>query len=87
LYDANIIASLYDVIPAERRGTAAGIANSMGWLGGGTAPVIVAIGSSHFGMSACISATAGVYLVIGVIMLTAGRRLGRSSNRRQVSAV
>jgi MFS family permease len=87
LYDANIIASLYDVIPAERRGTAAGIANSMGWLGGGTAPVIIAIGSSHFGMSACISATAGVYLVIGVIMLTAGRRLGRSSNRRQVSAV
>jgi MFS family permease len=79
LYDANIIASLYDVVPAERRGAAAGIANSLGWLGGGTAPVIIAIGSSRFGMSACISATAGIYLVIGAIMLSAARYLQRSA--------
>jgi MFS family permease len=77
LYDANIIASLYDVIPAERRGAAAGIANSLGWLGGGTAPVIIAIGASHFGMSACISATAAIYLVIGILMLSAARHLGK----------
>ena len=79
IYDANIIASLYDVVPAERRGAAAGIANSLGWLGGGTAPVIIAVGSSHFGMGACISATAAIYLVIGIIMLVAGKRLGRGA--------
>ena len=79
LYDANIIASIYDVVPAERRGAAAGIANSLGWLGGGTAPVIIAIGASHFGMGACISATAGIYLAIGILMLRASRHLGRTA--------
>ena len=31
LYDANIFASLYDVVPAEARGTAAGFMNMVGW--------------------------------------------------------
>jgi MFS family permease len=75
IYDANIIASLYDIIPVASRGTAAGITNSLGWLGGGMAPVIIAIASAHFGMSACMSATAGIYLVIGITMFAASRRL------------
>lgn len=75
LYDANIIAGLYDVVAIENRGTAAGVANSLGWLGGGLAPVVIAIGSARFGMSACMSATAAIYLVIGVLSLFAARRL------------
>lgn len=75
LYDANIIAGLYDVVAVQNRGTAAGIANSLGWLGGGLAPVIIAIGSAKFGMSVCISATAVIYLVIGLLTLFAARRL------------
>lgn len=75
LYDANIIAGLYDVVAIQNRGTAAGIANSLGWLGGGLAPVIIAIGSAKFGMGACISATAIIYLVIGLLTLVASRRL------------
>ena len=43
---ANIIAGLYDIVAIRNRGTAAGIANSLGWLGGGLAPVIIAIGSA-----------------------------------------
>jgi len=77
LYDANIIAGIYDVVTVQNRGTAAGIANSLGWLGGGLAPVIIAIGSAKFGMSACISATAAIYLVIGLLTLLASRRLRR----------
>jgi sugar phosphate permease len=77
LYDANIFASLYDVVPVERRGAAAGIANSLGWLGGGAAPIIVAVASAHFGMSACISATAAIYLCLGIVMLIAARHLER----------
>jgi predicted MFS family arabinose efflux permease len=77
LYDANIIAGLYDVVAIENRGTAAGIANSLGWLGGGLAPVIIAVGSARFGMSACISATAGIYLVIGIVTLLVARQLKR----------
>jgi MFS family permease len=82
LYDANIIAGLYDVVAIENRGTAAGIANSLGWLGGGLAPVAIAVGSARFGMSACISATAGIYLVIGVVMLLAARHLEGVKRRK-----
>jgi predicted MFS family arabinose efflux permease len=75
LYDANIIAGIYDVVAIQNRGTAAGIANSLGWLGGGLAPIIIALGSAKFGMSACISATAVIYLVIGLLTLLASRQL------------
>jgi sugar phosphate permease len=35
LYDANIFASLFDVVPVTARGAAAGWMNTVGWLGGG----------------------------------------------------
>lgn len=68
LYDANIFASLYDVVPVAHRGAAAGLLNSLGWLGGGFAPIAIALGASHYGMSVCISATAGIYLIIGLLL-------------------
>jgi hypothetical protein len=43
--------------------------NSIGWLGGGFAPVAVALASGRYGMSAVISATALIYLVFGLLML------------------
>jgi sugar phosphate permease len=75
LYDANIFASLYDVVPIARRGAAAGTLNSLGWLGGGLAPIAIAIAASHYGMSACLSATAAIYLFIGLLMRWAARRV------------
>lgn len=69
LYDANIWASLYDVVPVARRATALGFMNSIGWLGGGIAPVAIAAMSARYGMSACLSATSLVYLLVGGIML------------------
>ncbi|MDE1178453.1 MAG: MFS transporter [Edaphobacter sp.] len=85
LYDANIIAGLYDVVSVQNRGTAAGIANSLGWLGGGLAPVIIAIGSARFGMSACISATGAIYLVIGLLMLLASQWVRRESQAAEAA--
>lgn len=73
LYDANIFAGLYDVVPIRRRGSAAGILNSLGWLGGGFAPVLIAVGAARFGFSACISATGAIYLVIGLLMFAGAR--------------
>jgi MFS family permease len=75
LYDANIFASLYDVVPIERRGAAAGMMNSFGWIGGGVAPVAIALASARYGMSACISATAAIYLFFGVLLFWNARRL------------
>jgi len=62
IYDANIFAALYDVVRVEVRAGAAGLMNSLGWLGGGFAPVLVAAASGRYGMSACLSATSAVYL-------------------------
>ncbi len=75
IYDANIFASLYDVVPVHRRGAVAGLANSLGWFGGGVAPIAVAVASAHFGLSTCISATACVYLLIGMLMLYGAQRM------------
>ena len=67
-YDANIWASLYDVVRPELRATAVGMMNSIGWLGGGVAPVAIAAASQHYGMGACLSANAAVYLLFGSLL-------------------
>ena len=77
LYDANIFASVYDVIPAESRGSAAGLMNTIGWLGGGAlAPVTIGVLAKWWGLSAAIAMTGGVYLVAGALLLLAVRRVG-----------
>jgi len=80
LYDANIWASLYDVVPVQLRATAVGLMNSIGWLGGGAAPVIVAVLASHIGMGSSLAATALIYLFAG-LLLTAGVRYFNRSTR------
>lgn len=77
LYDANIFASLYDVVPVECRGAAAGTLNSLGWLGAGFAPVAIALSAEHYGMGASISATAGIYVLIGALLFFAASRQNR----------
>jgi MFS family permease len=79
LYDANIWAALYDVVPARRRGVAAGVMNSLGWLGGGMAPVLVATALHHASLGQCLSATALIYLILGVSAMMVARRLRRTT--------
>jgi MFS family permease len=74
LYDANIFASLYDVVAVRQRGIAAGMLNSLGWLGGGFAPVAIALAANRYGMGPSISGTALVYCVSGLLMLLAAWR-------------
>ena len=73
IYDSNIFAALYDLVPQERRAAAAGLMNSVGWLGAGFAPILLALGSSRFGMSACLSATSLIYLALGVWLFATAR--------------
>jgi hypothetical protein len=54
--------------------------NSLGWLGGGVAPVAVAVASVRFGMSACISATAAIYLGLGLMLYANARRQFAKAN-------
>jgi MFS family permease len=69
LYDANIWASLYDVVPLRRRATALGLMNAIGWFGGGAGAVTIAALSAKYGMSASLSATSAIYLVFGSVLL------------------
>jgi MFS family permease len=69
MYDSNIWASLHDVVRPERRASAVGWVNALGWLGGGTAPVAVAFASDRFGMSASISAASVIYLGCGLLLV------------------
>ena len=81
IYDSNIWASLYDVVKVKERGTALGMMNAFGWLIGGAGAVSLAKAAEHYGMSACISATSGIYLVTGMILL-----LGTMSFMRRVQS-
>jgi MFS family permease len=71
IYDANIFASLFDVVPAADRGTAAGLMNTVGWTGGLVAPVAVGFASERFGLGTAVASTAVVYLLVGLLALAA----------------
>jgi MFS family permease len=78
LYDANIWASLHDVVSPDRRASAVGLMNSLGWIGGGVAPVAIAAASERFGMSACISANSAIYLLVAALLFYGIRKHMRS---------
>ncbi|HLY65464.1 MAG TPA: MFS transporter, partial [Chloroflexota bacterium] len=75
LYDSNIWASLYDVIPAARRGAAVGGMNMVGWLGGALGAYgIGAAVSQGVSMSAAIASTAVLYAFVAALLLVAASR-------------
>ncbi len=77
MYDSNIFAALYDVIPARLRGTSVGMMNSLGWLGAGFAPLAIASASAHIGMSAAIGWTSVIYLALAIGMIALSRKIDR----------
>ena len=77
LYDANIWASLHDVVPPRLRATGVGVMNAFGWMGAGFAPVAIALASERYGMSAAISASSVVYLLVGSLLLFGTHRFMR----------
>lgn len=83
-YDAGIFASLYDVIPARSRATAAGIMNTVGWGGGALGPLLTGWYSQHgsqgseiANMSRFISGCGAVYVAGGLLLLIAVIFFGR----------
>ena len=90
LYEANIFASVFDVIRPEARGTATGFMNMMGWLaGGGTAPVLVGWLSVRYGLSNAIAMAASAYWVAALLLVVAALRFAPHDTerlRRELSA-
>jgi MFS family permease len=83
LYDANIFASVLDVIRPEARGTAVGFMNMIGWLvGAGTAPVAIGYIAQRASLSFAISIAsvaliAASILLVVAIFFTVGRDVER----------
>lgn len=73
VYEANIFASLYDVIDPSLRGTAAGLINTVGWAGASLAPVVIGAIGDRKGLGAAIASTAAVYVAAGMVAILAGR--------------
>jgi predicted MFS family arabinose efflux permease len=78
MYDANIFASIFDVVRPEQRGAAAGLMNMVGWMGGGIAPLAVGVVAKQAGLSAAISLAAGVYVLGAALLCIAALRLTRA---------
>jgi MFS family permease len=72
LYDANIFASLFDVVAPEFRGTAVGTMNALGWLaGGGSAPIAIGWVANKTGLGAAIGFASVVYLGAAALLIGA----------------
>ncbi len=67
-YDANIWASLFDVMPVHARGRAVGLMNMVGWIGGGTAPLAVGYLAETLGLGAAIASAGYVYFAGAAVL-------------------
>jgi MFS family permease len=89
LYDANIFASLFDVIEPRARATAAGIMNTVGWGGGALGPLAVGFATQYGrhekpidNMSEAIAFGAIIYVIsAGLLLLAAFGFAGRDVAR------
>jgi MFS family permease len=78
LYDANIFASLFDVVEPRARATAAGIMNTVGWGGGALGPLAVGLATQYGrheksidNMSEAIAFGAIIYVISAGLLLWA----------------
>jgi len=89
LYDANIFATVYDVVPARSRASAAGIMNTVGWLGGALATKLTGsyadrgpYGSAVANMSHAITFGGVIYLVGALLLALVVFKLAARDVRR-----
>jgi MFS family permease len=79
LYDANIFASVFDMVPPESRGTTAGLMNMAGWvIGGASAGVVIPLIANHHGKGWAISSAAVVYIAAGILLTAAAMMRAQS---------
>jgi MFS family permease len=78
IYDSNIFAAAFEVVPVGARGTASGLMNCVGWLlGGGAAPVTIGFVAGYLSLGYAIALSALVYLLAAVGLFFAGSMMRR----------
>jgi sugar phosphate permease len=83
IYDANIFASVYDVIPSHVRGTTAGLMNTTGWAAAALAGYPLGLAQDRYGRSAAIAATSAAYVLSGLLALWAVSLAGCRDSRTE----
>ena len=80
VYDSNLMASLFDIIPQRYHASGAGIMLSFGFVFGSTSPVVLGLMKQGFSSSAGIASLAAFYLVgAALISFARHRAYGRVS--------
>jgi MFS family permease len=87
LYDANIFASAFDVVPPEARGRTAGFMNMIGWLaGGGSAPVVIGIIADRASLGAALALASLVYVAAAALLIAGMMMVKQGDAVHSVSA-
>lgn len=94
IYDANIWASMYDVVHPSRRATMLGLANMIGWFGAGCGTTAIGVATKRWNvtMGDALASTAGIYAVVALLLVAAGlvfapRDIRRAEAAKQVADV
>ena len=74
VYDSNLMASLFDIIPQKYHASGAGIMLSFAFVFGSTSPVVLGVLKERFASSTGLATLAVVYLV-GAVVIFAARQL------------
>jgi MFS family permease len=70
VYDSNIFAAAFDVVPVESRGTVSGLMNCVGWLlGGGIAPVLIGYLAVFLSLGRAIAVSGTAYGFAAILLL------------------
>jgi sugar phosphate permease len=70
VYDSNIFAAAFDVVPVDSRGTVSGSMNCVGWLlGGGIGPVLIGFLALHLSLGEAIALSSVAYLLSGILLI------------------
>jgi predicted MFS family arabinose efflux permease len=78
VYEANIFASMFDVMPPEVRGSVVGTMNMAAWmLGASTAPIVIGYIAKKSSMSIAIASASSIYAVGLILLLCAMRSIAR----------
>jgi MFS family permease len=86
VYDSNIFAAAFDVVPVRVRGTVSGLMNCIGWLiGGGAAPVTIGFLATYLTLGKAIATSAAVYVLAGVLLTFTATTLLPADLRRLAS--
>ena len=74
VYDSNLMASLFDIIPQRYHASGAGLMLSCAFVFGSTSPVVLGLVKDAFSSTAALASLAGFYLAGAALIAVARRR-------------